>query len=270
MNRARQYLPTALLAAAIAVAPVGVHAQGPTPPAAQGTGTADDGHSVHHLSDATAGQGTAIPAPAPSGADRAGMGTKGGGDMTPMMQQMMRSMMPMMQGMMAQRDRNRMDGPMGMMAPHRVEGRIAFLRTELQITDAQAIAWDAFADVLRAQARGMEAMRDRMMAGRMPGAQMPGGQLPGGRMQSGPMPGGQMPVASEPGRPMPGAGMGMMAGQGGGVSFPDHVDQLVEVMTARLDSARAIAAAGRALYGVLSDSQKKTADELLIMPMRAM
>lgn len=267
MNRTRQYLPTALLAAAIAAAPMGVHAQGPTPPAAQGTGTADDGHSVHHLSDTTAGQGTATPGPAAFGAGPASMGMMGSSDMAPMMQQMMRGMM---QGMIAQRGSSRMDGPMGMMAPDRVEGRIAFLRTELQITDAQATAWDAFADVLRAQARGMEAMRDRMRARRMPGAQMPGGQPSGGQMQSGPMTGGQMPAAPEPGRPMSGAGMGMMAGQGGGVSFPDHADQLVQVLTARLDSARAIATVGRTLYGVLSDTQKKTADELLIMPMRGM
>jgi LTXXQ motif family protein len=33
--------------------------------------------------------------------------------------------------------------------PSRIEGRIAFLRTELQITDAQAPLWDAVAAVLR-------------------------------------------------------------------------------------------------------------------------
>ncbi len=34
-----------------------------------------------------------------------------------------------------------------------VEGRIAFLRAELAITDAQEAAWDAFAETLRANAR---------------------------------------------------------------------------------------------------------------------
>lgn len=64
-------------------------------------------------------------------------------------------------------------GPMGMMgqmmAPARIEGRIAFLRTELGITSAQQPLWDAFADALRANARGMaammSAMQDQMMSG---------------------------------------------------------------------------------------------------------
>lgn len=64
-------------------------------------------------------------------------------------------------------------GPMGMMgqmmAPARIEGRIAFLRTELGITAAQQPLWNAFADALRANARGMagmmSAMHDQMMSG---------------------------------------------------------------------------------------------------------
>jgi LTXXQ motif family protein len=39
--------------------------------------------------------------------------------------------------------------------PSRVEGRIAFLRTELQITDAQAQLWDAVANALRENDRTM-------------------------------------------------------------------------------------------------------------------
>ena len=194
---------------------------------------------------------------------------------------MMQRMMPMMRDMMAHRGMERMDGPMGMMAPKRVEGRIAFLRTELQITEAQTPVWNAFADVLRAQARGMEAMHSRMMgggamqagqmpAGPMPGAPMPGAQAPGSPPSAGPMPGGQMPVGQAAGRSMPGAGMGMMAGQSAAVSFPDHADQVVQKLTASLETARATATAGRALYAVLTDAQKKTADELLAMPMRGM
>jgi len=41
-----------------------------------------------------------------------------------------------------------------MMFSH-VEGRIAFLKTELKITDAQNGAWNAFADALRANNRRM-------------------------------------------------------------------------------------------------------------------
>lgn len=51
----------------------------------------------------------------------------------------------------------------GMMAPHEhVEGRLAFLRTELGITPAQDPAWSAFADAVR---KGAKDMGMNMMAG---------------------------------------------------------------------------------------------------------
>jgi len=56
-----------------------------------------------------------------------------------------------------------------MMAPEHVEGRIAFLKTELKITPEQEGAWNAFAEVLRANAGGLQ---EGMM--QMPGAM--GGQ----------------------------------------------------------------------------------------------
>ena len=49
------------------------------------------------------------------------------------------------------------------------EGRIAFLKTELKITDAQISQWNAFADALRANARRMSEMRSTMMPGGMMG-----------------------------------------------------------------------------------------------------
>lgn len=54
------------------------------------------------------------------------------------------------------------EGP-GMGMIDRVEGRIAFLRAELKITDAQAPAWDEFADALRSNARTLGATRRGMM-----------------------------------------------------------------------------------------------------------
>jgi hypothetical protein len=52
-------------------------------------------------------------------------------------------------------------GPMAeMMAPEHVEGRIAFLKTELKITSEQEASWSAFADIVRANAGGM---KDGMM-----------------------------------------------------------------------------------------------------------
>jgi len=78
-------------------------------------------------------------------------GMAGGGDM-PMMR-----MMRMMMG----RDGMAM---MGAMARH-VEGRLAFLKTELKITDAQLPLWNAVADAMRANAKSMGDMAGGMMGG---------------------------------------------------------------------------------------------------------
>jgi hypothetical protein len=69
------------------------------------------------------------------------------------------SSLPMMQG----------GSPGGMgrmmgMAQH-VEGRIAFLRTELKITDNQSSQWNAFAEALRSNARRMTEMHGMMGQG---------------------------------------------------------------------------------------------------------
>ena len=70
-------------------------------------------------------------------------------------------MMGMMRMMMGQ------DGMGGMrmmaaMAGH-VEGRLAFLKTELKITDAQLSLWNVVADAIRANAKGMGDMSGGMM-----------------------------------------------------------------------------------------------------------
>lgn len=89
-------------------------------------------------------------------------GMMGGGSMMGKM-----PMMEMMQtmGMMRQSG----GGGMGMATIDRVEGRIAFLRAELKITDAQGAAWSAFADALRANARALGEVRSSMMAGAQQG-----------------------------------------------------------------------------------------------------
>ena len=46
-----------------------------------------------------------------------------------------------------------------------IEGRIAFLKAELKITDVQMPQWNAFADTLRANAQRMREMRTTMMQG---------------------------------------------------------------------------------------------------------
>ena len=54
------------------------------------------------------------------------------------------------------------------MADH-VEGRIAFLKAELNITEAQMTQWDAFADAIRSNATRMSGMPAIMMQGGMMG-----------------------------------------------------------------------------------------------------
>jgi hypothetical protein len=105
---------------------------------------------------------TATPAPAqPTPPSQPGMS---GMPMMNMMSGMMNhmSMMNMMETMRSMR----MMGPGGggMATIDRVEGRIAFLRAELKITDAQTAVWNAFADSLRANAKKLGDMRSSMMS----------------------------------------------------------------------------------------------------------
>ncbi len=129
-----------------------------------------------------------------------GSGTQGGAGGMPMM-----DMMKMMGGMMA---------------PHQhVEGRLAFLRTELGITSAQDSVWSAFADAVRKSARDM--------------------------------------------------GMNMMAGmQGGG--WIANLERQETMMSKRLDGVRALKGPANTLYAKLSEAQKKSADSLMMGPMRPM
>src|SRR5262249_55185935 len=78
-------------------------------------------------------------------------------------------MMGMMRMMMGQDGM----GGMSMMAGH-VEGRLAFLKTELPITDAQLPLWNAVADAIRANAKSMS----EMMSGAMMGSSQTTATLP--------------------------------------------------------------------------------------------
>ena len=74
------------------------------------------------------------------------------------------SSMSMMQSMDMMQRMGMMGSGMGGMATiDRVEGRIAFLRAELKITDTQADAWNGFADALRANAKKLAEVRASMM-----------------------------------------------------------------------------------------------------------
>ena len=76
----------------------------------------------------------------------------------PMMMNMMSEMMKMMGGGGAQM------GMGGMNMTEHTAGRIAFLRAELQITDAQSKAWDAFADAMQKIGSQMKEADMPMMA----------------------------------------------------------------------------------------------------------
>lgn len=124
-----------------------------TPFASYAQSQPNDDHSAHHPD-----QAQAAPA-APGGMDMKGGaagGMMGGG----MMGGDMGRMMAMMHGFM-------MDGAMmGGMPLRHVEGRLAFLKTELKITPAQEPQWTKFADVVRATAKGAQgAMKPMMQAG---------------------------------------------------------------------------------------------------------
>ncbi|WP_165982368.1 Spy/CpxP family protein refolding chaperone [Dankookia rubra] len=87
-----------------------------------------------------------------------------GCDMMAMMRDIMRrgsgqqGMAPMPGGAMPDGSMSGGAQPMGSSAA-RLEGRIAFLRTELRITETQAPAWDAFANTLRAGREHLDAAR---------------------------------------------------------------------------------------------------------------
>ena len=49
-----------------------------------------------------------------------------------------------------------------------IEGRLAYLKAELKITDAQLPVWNAFADVMRSNATNLKALQDGMHKGGMP------------------------------------------------------------------------------------------------------
>jgi hypothetical protein len=133
----------------------------------------------------------------------------GGARQTPPMMEMMQMMRgaPMMSGMMP--------------FDH-VEGRIAFLKAELDIADAQLPQWTAFANVLRADANSMR------------------------------------------------EGMGKMLQAGMPMTAPARTEAMVQMMTMRLEGMKSIVSAELSLYAVLTDAQKKLADELMVGPMGRM
>ncbi|MBP2292702.1 Spy/CpxP family protein refolding chaperone [Azospirillum rugosum] len=263
----RKMLPAFALAAMISVA----QAQTAPQTAPQTAASPDQGqdHQAHHPGGATTTQAQPAPAPTPAQPPQGpqpgmpgnapmmghGMGHGMGGGMMgqpgtqaqggqPGMMMNMDQMRSMMGGMMGQQSgQSGMMGPamtgtmMPMMRPmmgqpggmgamglpfEHVEGRIAFLKAELGITDAQAQPWNAFADALRANAKAHQAQHERMVKGGMPS------------------------------------------------SWPDRLALQQTALSAHLDALKALDAAAKPLYAVLTDDQKKAADRLLSGPMGMM
>jgi hypothetical protein len=109
--------------------------------AVTGALAADAEHDQHHPGAASP-PAAANPQPSTPAMSMTGMPGGGSGNMP---------MMGMMQMMMGQNG----------MAGH-VEGRIAFLKTELKITDAQQPFWNDVADVIRANGKAMFGMSNGM------------------------------------------------------------------------------------------------------------
>ena len=209
----RLTMATALTVAALAV-----------PAWAQAPAGHDHSHPADNEKSAPA---TPAPAPSPSSAaPQGGAGMMGGGMGNMPMMGMMKDMKEMMGNMSAMHSMGMMQmmgmmgrGMDGMATIDRIEGRIAFLRAELKITDAQADAWNGFADALRTNARKLTEVRATMM----------------------PKPGDGQPAST----------------------LTARLEQQEQWLAARLDGTRAMKSALVKLNEVLSDDQKKTANDLL-------
>ena len=120
------------------------------------TGWEDRAHGSGHAGEPASRQG-------PARRHVGGMGGAGGG--MPMMGDMKNMMgsMSMMNTMGMMQSMRMMGAGMGGMATiDRIEGRIAFLKVELKITDAQTEVWNGFADALRANAARLGEVRGSM------------------------------------------------------------------------------------------------------------
>ena len=117
-------------------------------------------HEAHHPDGGTVTQQQPAQPAAPQ-AGRTGPGMTGG-DMMGQGQAGPAGMMPMMNMMMGMQS-----------GAEHVEGRLAFIRAELKITDAQTPQWTAFAEAVRRNAGSMAELRKSMMGGQGTPAPLP-------------------------------------------------------------------------------------------------
>ncbi len=127
---------------------------------AQAPAASDPHHPPQVTGQASAPAQSMAPPSDQSSANGMGMMKMMGG-----MMNMMGNNMPMMNMMGMMRMMGMMGpGTAGMATIDHVEGRIAFLRTELKITEAQTSAWNGFADALRTNAKKLGEVRASVMA----------------------------------------------------------------------------------------------------------
>ena len=96
-----------------------------------------------------------------------------------------------------------------------MEGRLAYIKADLEIADAQMAAWDAYANAVRARHATMEGMRAEMTKAKESGSAL------------------------------------------------QRLDARIKALESKLDSMKALKPVTEGLYAVLSDEQKKKADQLL-------
>ena len=96
-----------------------------------------------------------------------------------------------------------------------MEGRLAYIKADLEITDAQMPAWDAYAEAVRARHTTMESMHADMMKAKESGSAL------------------------------------------------ERMDVRIRAMESMVGSLKALRPSTEALYAVLTDEQKKKADQLL-------
>src|SRR6516225_2685909 len=121
-------------------------------------------HEAHHPDGGAVTQ-QQPPQPAAPQAGRTGPGMMGGNMMGGMVGQGQAGpagMMPMMNMMMGMQS-----------GAEHIEGRLAFIKAELKITDAQAQQWNAFAEAVRGNSGSMAEMRKSMMGGQGAPATLP-------------------------------------------------------------------------------------------------
>jgi LTXXQ motif family protein len=96
-----------------------------------------------------------------------------------------------------------------------MEGRLAYIKADLAITDAQMAAWDAYAGAVRARHSTMESMHADMLKAKESGSALQG------------------------------------------------LDARIKAMESKIESLKAIKPVTEALFAVLTEEQKKKADQLL-------